>query len=860
MSDIFLSYASEDQARAKKLAAALEAQGWTVFWDLTIPPGQSWQQVTSSQLNAARCVVVAWSQTSIHRHWVLEEADIGLARGALVPVLLDTVKPPIGFRSIQATDLQDWQGNEQAAAFRRLVEAVSEKIGRPALASVIGSGQGSAKVSGIAACEIFLAYAREDLKRAQKLAFALEAQGWTVFWDLTIPPGQTWQEVISSQLNAARCVVVAWSKASIQSRWVREEAESGLERGILLAALLDAVKPPLGFRSILAADLQDWQGDPQAAAFRKLVEAVASILGWPGPAPAKAETPPKPVDKLGAVWLVFDRPVWRKADGRLIDRLAGLYQDAPFVLAAQGGGDILGEHLRLADRQGRLKALFPEFAAELADWGRLLPPAAGWRALPHREIYPCAALLPTAVQTLRRPQDWVLLIDGDSVERWRGLLPLEQTRVLVADADGLPARIAGYQTARPIDRLGGQDAAAASRGFLAAARRFWEQRIKQAVGGVAEAPARIEPAIPQTEPPPRPPISLYTVGSPVLDDQHFAGRADLLERLLKLWSRTDAKPAVALVGQRRIGKTSLLYKIQRDGLPGSGLLPLVVNLASTRTGGDVVFAMADAIANLLNVPRPKLEPDAPYSGFKDFLREIASRRAERGFLLMLDEVEWFCAQPDAGQALPGFLRALAEDPDHLVSLLLVGSPALKSPLLNFCQFYTLGCLDEAESYELLEKPALGILEFSREALAEAYRLTHGHPYLLQSLGELVYRLPSREAGQAGVLVTPKQIHEAASQMGEEHGGRFFSAPWIAHDEDAAWVLAALAEATDETPRRSRRTLAELEAEARTDGRRDLNVRAVVKRLVDEEALLQDRQGVRFAVPLFRQWAARATRR
>ena len=75
MSDIFLSYASEDQARAKKLAAALEAQGWTVFWDLTIPPGQSWQQVTSSQLNAARCVVVAWSKASIQSRWVREEAE-----------------------------------------------------------------------------------------------------------------------------------------------------------------------------------------------------------------------------------------------------------------------------------------------------------------------------------------------------------------------------------------------------------------------------------------------------------------------------------------------------------------------------------------------------------------------------------------------------------------------------------------------------------------------------------------------------------------------------------------------------------------------------------------------------------------
>ena len=136
MSDIFLSYAREDAERAGQLAAALQAQGWSVFWDLTIPPGRTWRQVIGAQLEAAGCVVVAWSRISIGRHWVLEEADSGLERGVLVPLLLDAVKPPLGFRSIQAADFRDWQGDAEAAAFRRLVEAVADKIGRPGLGAV----------------------------------------------------------------------------------------------------------------------------------------------------------------------------------------------------------------------------------------------------------------------------------------------------------------------------------------------------------------------------------------------------------------------------------------------------------------------------------------------------------------------------------------------------------------------------------------------------------------------------------------------------------------------------------------------------------------------------------------------------
>jgi hypothetical protein len=33
MSDIFISYASEDRSKAEPLAKALEEQGWSVFWD-----------------------------------------------------------------------------------------------------------------------------------------------------------------------------------------------------------------------------------------------------------------------------------------------------------------------------------------------------------------------------------------------------------------------------------------------------------------------------------------------------------------------------------------------------------------------------------------------------------------------------------------------------------------------------------------------------------------------------------------------------------------------------------------------------------------------------------------------------------
>ncbi|HIG42367.1 MAG TPA: toll/interleukin-1 receptor domain-containing protein [Gammaproteobacteria bacterium] len=49
-------------------------------------------------LEAARCVVVVWSNHSIKSQWVRTEAHEGLERKILVPLLLDDVKPPLAYR------------------------------------------------------------------------------------------------------------------------------------------------------------------------------------------------------------------------------------------------------------------------------------------------------------------------------------------------------------------------------------------------------------------------------------------------------------------------------------------------------------------------------------------------------------------------------------------------------------------------------------------------------------------------------------------------------------------------------------------------------------------------------------------
>ena len=124
MADLFISYAREDEARVERLARALEERGLSVFWDRQIPAGQTWRSYIGHALSAASCVVVIWSPASIASNWVSEEADEGKRRGILVPVLFDLVEPPIGFRSIQAADLSDWEPGWTSPRFDKLLDDI----------------------------------------------------------------------------------------------------------------------------------------------------------------------------------------------------------------------------------------------------------------------------------------------------------------------------------------------------------------------------------------------------------------------------------------------------------------------------------------------------------------------------------------------------------------------------------------------------------------------------------------------------------------------------------------------------------------------------------------------------------------
>ena len=132
MTDIFLSYASQDRERVLPLVEALEADGYSVWWDRNIRPGPSFDREIEIALKDASCIVVVWSQDSVESEWVRNEVDDGVRRGIIVPVLIDDVLPPLAYRRRQSANLVNWAG-ERDSEYQQLltgIRAILDGAGR----------------------------------------------------------------------------------------------------------------------------------------------------------------------------------------------------------------------------------------------------------------------------------------------------------------------------------------------------------------------------------------------------------------------------------------------------------------------------------------------------------------------------------------------------------------------------------------------------------------------------------------------------------------------------------------------------------------------------------------------------------
>lgn len=191
--------------------------------------------------------------------------------------------------------------------------------------------------------DVFVSYAAEDRERAARLAGALTALGWTVWWDRRILAGQTFDKAIERELYAAKSVVVLWSRHSVESEWVKCEAAAAAERDVLVPAAIDKVRLPLEFSRRQTADLVRWRGESEHPGYRMLCEGLAAKIGCEVPLPVAASErdgasgtlPPETIrlERPETLEGSFERGAGRRVGWRTVGIAVGVLAIAGIVAA-----------------------------------------------------------------------------------------------------------------------------------------------------------------------------------------------------------------------------------------------------------------------------------------------------------------------------------------------------------------------------------------------------------------------------------------------------------------------------------------------------------------------------------------------
>lgn len=126
---------------------------------------------------------------------------------------------------------------------------------------------------------IFVSYAREDRPALRALEEGLRQTDHELWWDARLEAGEDFRSKIEHELNSADVVLVVWSKRSRNSRWVLEEAERGVQRGVLLPVRIDDLQLPLGFGGFNIIDFSSWSGGFTAACWRDLLAEIDRLSG-----------------------------------------------------------------------------------------------------------------------------------------------------------------------------------------------------------------------------------------------------------------------------------------------------------------------------------------------------------------------------------------------------------------------------------------------------------------------------------------------------------------------------------------------------------------------------------------------------
>jgi len=301
------------------------------------------------------------------------------------------------------------------------------------------------------------------------------------------------------------------------------------------------------------------------------------------------------------------------------------------------------------------------------------------------------------------------------------------------------------------------------------------------------APSRFEPIQPNP----------YFAGNPVRSPEMFFGREAEFQFIRGRLLGEKQGCAIVLCGERRIGKTSILYQIL-NGRVGAEVAPVFLDMQGMVVRQDSEFL--EQLAAKIRAAVPEAGSGSPagiqsYLDFNAFMDQVARSAGQRRILLLIDEYELIETKVKEGKLSP-------EIYEYFSSLLLrysrlsyvfTGSKTLDesaawSSLLAKSIFRKVSFLQRKDAESLIRTPLKNRVKFTPGIINEILRLTNGHAFYTQVLCQTLVEVLNEFQTN---LVTRRALDETVHRVLENPPPQLYY-QWKTFVDAEKVVLSALA--------------------------------------------------------------------
>ncbi len=242
----------------------------------------------------------------------------------------------------------------------------------------------------------------------------------------------------------------------------------------------------------------------------------------------------------------------------------------------------------------------------------------------------------------------------------------------------------------------------------------------------------------------------YIIGRPITELEKFFGRESLfhfLEDNLK-----QGVKVILLHGQRRIGKSSVLFQIPNFVTEERfNFVPFDLQDKSQLPLSELLHQLAEEIIYFLQlapdtvrVPTiAELDTDISTFSYK-FLPAVYQELGSNNLVLLLDEFDVLHNNKPEATTHPLFqyLNSLISAQKKLFIISVIGRQLDDLPklleLFKGAPNYEIGLLDEVSTIRLIKNPAEGVLNYNEDAIKAIIQLSAGHPYFTQVICSAVF--------------------------------------------------------------------------------------------------------------------------